>query len=56
MSRVGDRDAGALFGVCSGLAVKTPERRHWCRAGVFIVGFGRGWHLALVFLLLTLGT
>ena len=55
MSGVGDGDAGAMCGVCSGLAVKTPERRHWCRADVFIVGFGRGWRLALVFLLLTLG-
>ena len=30
-----------------------PERRHWCRSGVFIVNFERISHLVPVFLLLT---
>ena len=34
--------------------IKTPERRHWCRSGVFIVNFEHITHLVLVFLLLTL--
>ena len=55
MFGVGDGGAGAACGVCSRLAMKTPERRHWRRAGVFIVDFGRGWRIVLVFLLLTLG-
>ena len=25
--------------ICSKLTIKTPERRHWCRFGVFIVNF-----------------
>ena len=34
--------------------IKTPERRQWCRSGVFIVHFKHISHFALVFLLLTL--
>ena len=49
----GDGGTGAVCGVCSGLAVKTPERRQWCHAGTFIVDWGCGWRLVLVFLLLT---
>ena len=40
--------------ICSKLTIKTPERRHWCRSGVFIVNFEQISHLVLVFLLLTL--
>ena len=36
------------------LTVKTLERRHWRRSGVFIVNFEHISHLVLVFLLLTL--
>ena len=36
------------------LTIKTSERRHWCRSGVFIVNFEHISHLVLVFLLLTL--
>ena len=25
--------------ICSKLTIKTPERHHWCRSGVFIVNF-----------------
>ena len=34
------------------LPIKTPERRHWRRSGVFIVNFEHILHLFLVFLLL----
>ena len=34
--------------------IKTPERRQWCRSGVFIVNFEHILHHILVFLLLTL--
>ena len=34
--------------------MKTPERRQWCRLGVFIVNFEHISHLFIVFLLLTL--
>ena len=55
----GDGDTGAASGMCSGLAMKAPERRrHWRRSSVFIVHFEhycQRWRLVLVFLLLTLG-
>ena len=40
--------------ICSMSAIKTPKRRHWRRAGVFIVNFEHISNLVLVFLLLTL--
>ena len=40
--------------ICSNLKIKTPERRHQRRSGVFIVNFDQISHIALVFLLLTL--
>ena len=36
------------------LTLKTPERRHWRRSGIFVVNFERISLLFLVFLLLTL--
>ena len=39
---------------CSKLTIKTPERRHWRRSGVFIVNFEHIPHFVLVFLLLPL--
>ena len=33
---------------------KIPERRQWCRSGIFIVSFEHTSHLVPVFLLLTL--
>ena len=41
--------------ICSKLAIKIPEGRHWRRSGIFIVSFEHISHLALVFLLLALG-
>ena len=40
--------------ICSKLTIKTPERRYWCRFGVFIVNIEYISHLVLLFLLLTL--
>ena len=40
--------------ICSKLTIKTPERRHWRRSGVFIVNFEHISYLVLVFLLSTL--
>ena len=40
--------------ICSKLTIKTQERRHWRRSGIFIVNFEHILHLFLVFLLLTL--
>ena len=40
--------------MCSELTIKTPERCHRRRSGVFIVTFEHISHLFLVFLLLTL--
>ena len=42
--------------ICLKLTIKTPERRQWCRFGVFIVNFKHTSHLVLLFLLLTLWT
>ena len=42
--------------ICSKLAIKIPERRHWHwrRSGIFIVNFEHISQAVLVFLLLTL--
>ena len=40
----------------SKLTVKTLQRRHWHRSGVFIANFEHISYLALVFLLLTLSS
>ena len=40
--------------ICSKLTIKTLERRHWYRSGVFNVNFEHISYLVLVFLLLTL--
>ena len=40
--------------ICSKLTIKTPERRQWCRSGVFIVNYELISNLVLVFLLITL--
>ena len=50
-----NRNTRTRFEICSKLTIKTPERRQWCRSGVFIVNFEHISHLALVFLLLNLG-
>ena len=40
--------------MCSELTIKTPERRHLRRSGVFMVNFEHISYIFLVFLLLTL--
>ena len=40
--------------MCSKLTIKLPERRHWCRSGVFIVNFEHISQVFLMFLMLTL--
>ena len=52
--KVNDINTRARREICSKLTIKTPERRHWRRFGVFIVNFEHILHLALVFLLLNL--
>ena len=52
--KVNKRNSGKGFEICSKLTIKTPERRHCRRSGVFIVNFEHTSHLFLVFLLLTL--
>ena len=49
-----NRNARTRCEVCSKLTIKTPERRHWRRSGVFIVNFEHISHLVLLFLLPTL--
>ena len=34
--------------ICSKLIIKTPERRQWCRSGVFIVNFKQISRIVLV--------
>ena len=48
------RNIRARCEICSTSTIKTPERRHWRRSGVFIVNFEHTSHLVIVFLLLTL--
>ena len=54
MLKVNNRTTRTRCEICSKLTIKTPERRHWRRSGVFIVNFEHISHLVLVFLLLTL--
>ena len=42
-----------MFEICSKLIIKTSERRHWRRSGVFIVNFEHISHF-LVFVFFTL--
>ena len=54
MFKVNNRNIRAKCEICSKLTIKTPERCHWRRSGVFIVNFEHISYLALMFLLLTL--
>ena len=49
-----NRNTRTRHEICSKLTIKTPERRHWFRSGVFIVSFEHTLHHLLVFLLLLL--
>ena len=52
--KINNTNTRKRFKICSKLTVKTPERRHQRRSGVFIVNFEHISHLFLVFLLPTL--
>ena len=54
MFQVNNRNTRTRCEICSKLLIKTSERRHWRRSGVFIVKFEHDSHLVVVFLLLTL--
>ena len=54
VKKVNKRSTGTRGEICSKLTIKTPERRHCRRSGVFIVNFDHVSHLVLVFLLFTL--
>ena len=54
MLKVNNRNTRTRCEICSKLTIKTPERPHWRRSGVFVVNFEHISHLALLFLLLTL--
>ena len=50
---INNRNTKTMCETCSKLTIKIPERRQWCRSGVFIVNFEHIPHFVLVFLLLT---
>ena len=52
--KVNNRNTRTRHEIYSKLTIKTPERRHWLRSGVFIVSFEHTLHHLLVFLLLLL--
>ena len=52
--KVNNRNTRRSCDICSKSTIKTPERRHWCRSGFFIVNFEHISHLVLVLQLLTL--
>ena len=54
LPKVNNRNTRTWSEICSKLAIKTPEWRHWRRSGVFIVNIEHISHLVLVFQLLTL--
>ena len=52
--KVNNGNIGMMCKICSKLTMKTPDRDHWCRSGVFIVNFEQFSHIALMFVLSTL--
>ena len=52
--KVNNRNIRRRCEICLKLTIKTPERLHWRRSGVFIVNFEHVSQLVLVFLFLTL--
>ena len=51
---VNNRNAKTRYKICSKLSIKTLERRHWWRSGIFNVDFEPISHFVLDFLLSTL--
>ena len=54
--KVNNRNTRKWYEICSKLTIKTPERCHWRRSGVFIINFEHILHVLLVFILLTIWT
>ena len=54
MFKVSNNNARKRYETCSKLTMKTLQRHHQRRSGVFIVNFEHISHLALAFLSLTL--
>ena len=52
--KVNNRNTRTRCEICLKLTIKTSERCHYCRSGVFIVNLEHISHRILVFLLLTL--
>ena len=53
MFKVNNRNSKTGCEICSRLTIKTPERHHCGRSGVFIVNFDHISHLFVVFLLMS---
>ena len=53
MFKVNNRNSKTGCEICSRLTIKTPERHHCGRSGVFIVNFDHISHLFVVFLLIS---
>ena len=54
--KLNNRNTRRRYAISLKLTIKTPERRHWRRPGVFIVNIEHISHFAEVFLLLTLNS
>ena len=52
--KVDNGNTRTMCEIRSKLTIKTSERRHWRRYGIFIVNFEQVSHIALVFPLLSL--
>ena len=52
--KASDGSKSKICGICSKLAIKTPERRHGHRSDVFISNFEQISHIALMLTLLSL--
>ena len=52
--QVNNANTKTMCEICSKLAIKTPERRHWRRSGAFIVNYEQISHIVFVFPLTTL--
>ena len=48
--KVNNRNTRTICEICSKVTIKLPERRHWCRSGIFIVNFEQISHIVLVFI------
>ena len=45
---INNRNTKTMCETCSKLTIKIPERRQWCRSGVFIVNFENILHVSVV--------